>query len=106
MAKFHIKTGDMVMVIAGREKGKSGRIVRMIPKQQRAVVEGINMITKHLKPSASNPQGGIESMEAPVHVSNLMVMDAAGTPTRTRIERNEKGQAVRVSVKSGKPLTK
>ncbi|HAB36328.1 MAG TPA: 50S ribosomal protein L24 [Cryomorphaceae bacterium] len=106
MAKFHIKTGDMVMVIAGREKGKSGRVVRMIPKQQRAVVEGINMITKHLKPSASNPQGGIESMEAPVHVSNLMVMDAAGTPTRTRIERNENGQAVRVSVKSGKPLTK
>ena len=106
MAKFHIKTGDMVMVIAGREKGKSGRIVRMIPKQQRAVVEGVNMITKHLKPSASNPQGGIESMEAPVHVSNLMVMDAAGTPTRTRIERNEKGQSVRVSVKSGKPLTK
>lgn len=96
----------MVMVIAGREKGKSGRVVRMIPKQQRAVVEGINMITKHLKPSASNPQGGIESMEAPVHVSNLMVMDAAGTPTRTRIERNENGQAVRVSVKSGKPLTK
>ena len=94
------------MVIAGREKGKSGRVVRMIPKQQRAVVEGINMITKHLKPSARSPQGGIESMEAPVHVSNLMVMDAAGTPTRTRIERNENGQAVRVSVKSGKPLTK
>ena len=94
------------MVIAGRDKGKPGRVIRMIPKQQRAVVEGINMITKHLKPSASNPQGGIESMEAPVHVSNLMVMDAAGTPPRTRIERNDKGQSVRVSVKSGKPLTK
>lgn len=94
------------MVIAGRDKGKPGRVIRMIPKQQRAVVEGINIITKHLKPSASNPQGGIENMEAPVHVSNLMVMDAAGTPTRTRIERNDKGQAVRVSVKSGKPLTK
>jgi len=94
------------MVIAGTSKGKSGRVVRMIPKQQRAVVEGVNMITKHLKPTASNPQGGIESMEAPVHVSNLMVMDAAGTPTRTRIERNDKGQSVRVSVKSGKPLTK
>ena len=106
MAKFHIKTGDMVMVIAGRDKGKPGRVIRMIPKQQRAVVEGINMITKHLKPSASNPQGGIESMEAPVHVSNLMVMDAAGTPTRTRLEHNDKGQVVRVSVKSGKPLTK
>lgn len=60
MAKFHIKTGDTVMVIAGTSKGQQGRVVRMIPKQHRAVVEGVNMITKHLKPSASNPQGGIE----------------------------------------------
>jgi large subunit ribosomal protein L24 len=106
MAKFHIKTGDTVMVIAGTSKGKSGRVVRMIPKQQRAVVEGVNMITKHLKPTASNPQGGIEKMEAPIHVSNLMVMDASGTPTRTRLEAGEKGQSVRISVKSGKPLAK
>lgn len=94
------------MVIAGTSKGKSGRVVRMIPKQQRAVVEGVNMITKHLKPTASNPQGGIEKMEAPIHVSNLMVMDASGTPTRTRFEVGENGQTVRISVKSGKPLAK
>lgn len=94
------------MVIAGTSKGKSGRVVRMIPKQQRAVVEGVNMITKHLKPTASNPQGGIEKMEAPIHVSNLMVMDAAGTPTRTRREVSENGDTVRISVKSGKPLAK
>lgn len=106
MAKFHIKTGDTVMVIAGTSKGKSGRVVRMIPKQQRAVVEGVNMITKHLKPSASNPQGGIEKMEAPIHISNLMVMDATGTPTRTRREVDEKGQTMRISVKSGKPIVK
>lgn len=94
------------MVIAGTSKGKSGRVVRMIPKQQRAVVEGVNMITKHLKPTASNPQGGIEKMEAPIHVSNLMVMDATGTPTRTRREVSENGDTVRISVKSGKPLAK
>ena len=94
------------MVIAGTSKGKSGRVVRMIPKQQRAVVGGVNMITKHLKPSASNPQGGIEKMEAPIHVSNLMVMDASGTPTRARFEVGENGQTVRISVKSGKPLAK
>ena len=94
------------MVIAGTSKGKSGRVVRMIPKQQRAVVEGVNMITKHLKPSASNPQGGIEKMEAPIHVSNLMVMDASGTQTRTRFEVGENGQTVRISVKSGKHLAK
>jgi large subunit ribosomal protein L24 len=106
MAKFHIKTGDTVMIIAGTSKGNSGRVVRVIPKQQRAVVEGVNMITKHLKPTASNPQGGIEKMEAPIHISNLMVMDAAGIPTRTRREVGEKGQTARISVKSGKPLAK
>ena len=106
MAKFHIKTGDTVMVIAGTSKGQQGRMVRMIPKQHRAVVEGVNMITKHLKPSASNPQGGIEKMEAPIHISNLMVMDATGTPTRTRREVDEKGQTMRISVKSGKPIVK
>ncbi len=94
------------MIIAGTSKGKSGRVVRMIPKQQRAVVEGVNMITKHLKPTASNPQGGIEKMEAPIHVSNLMVMDASGTPTRTRRTVSEQGKTVRISVKSGKPLVK
>ncbi|MDG1252728.1 MAG: 50S ribosomal protein L24 [Schleiferiaceae bacterium] len=106
MAKFHIKTGDTVMIIAGASKGKSGRVVRVIPKQQRAVVEGVNMITKHLKPTASSPQGGIEKMEAPIHVSNLMVMDATGIPSRTRLEVGENGKTVRISVKSGNPLAK
>ena len=101
MAKFHIKTGDTVMVIAGTSKGKSGKIIRMIPKQHRAVVEGLNMVTKHQKPSANSPQGGISKMEAPIHVSNLMLVEGSGNPTRTGHKLNEKGQMVRFSKKTG-----
>lgn len=101
MAKFHIKTGDTVMVIAGTSKGKSGKIIRMIPKQSRAVVEGLNMVTKHQKPSASSPQGGIAKMEAPIHVSNLMLVDGAGNPTRIGRKVNEKGETNRFAKKTG-----
>ena len=102
MAKFHIKTGDTVMVIAGVSKGKSGRIIRMIPKQHRAVVEGLNMVSKHQKPTASNPQGGIAQMEAPIHVSNLMLVDPkTGAPTRVGFKTTDKGQKVRFAKKSG-----
>ena len=83
MAKFHIKTGDTVMVIAGTAKGQSGRVIRMIPKQHRAVIEGLNLVTKHQKPSATSPQGGIVKMEAPIHLSNLMLM-IGDQATRTR----------------------
>ncbi|MDG1881239.1 MAG: 50S ribosomal protein L24 [Schleiferiaceae bacterium] len=101
MAKFHIKTGDTVMVIAGTSKGKSGKIIRMIPKQSRAVVEGLNMVTKHQKPSASSPQGGIAKMEAPIHVSNLMLVDGAGNPTRIGRKVNEKGETSSFAKKNG-----
>ena len=101
MAKFHIKTGDTVMVTAGTSKGKSGKIIRMIPKQHRAVVEGLNMVTKHQKPSANSPQGGISKMEAPIHVSNLMLVEGSGNPTRTGHKLNEKGLMVRFSKKTG-----
>lgn len=101
MAKFHIKTGDTVMVIAGTSKGKSGKIIRMIPKQSRAVVEGLNMVTKHQKPSASSPQGGIAKMEAPIHISNLMLVDGAGNPTRVGRKVNEKGETSRFAKKTG-----
>jgi len=99
MAKFHIKTGDTVMVIAGTAKGQSGRVIRMIPKQHRAVIEGLNLVTKHQKPSATSPQGGIVKMEAPIHVSNLMLMigDQA-----TRVGRRiEDGKVVRYAKKTG-----
>ena len=93
MAKFHIKTGDTVMVIAGQSKGQTGRIIRMIPKQHRAVVEGVNLVTKHQKPTASNPQGGLSQMEAPLHVSNLMLIDPkTGTPTRVGMKINDKAR--------------
>jgi large subunit ribosomal protein L24 len=105
MAKFHIKTGDTVMVIAGQSKGQTGRIIRMIPKQHRAVVEGVNMVTKHKKPTASSPQGGLSQMEAPLHVSNLMLIDPkTGTPTRVGMKINDKGQKVRVAKKSGETI--
>jgi large subunit ribosomal protein L24 len=105
MAKFHIKTGDTVMVIAGQSKGQTGRIIRMIPKQHRAVVEGVNMVTKHQKPTASSPQGGLSQMEAPLHVSNLMLIDPkTGTPTRVGMKINDKGQKVRIAKKSGETI--
>ena len=89
------------MVTAGTSKGKSGKIIRMIPKQHRAVVEGLNMVTKHQKPSANSPQGGISKMEAPIHVSNLMLVEGSSNPTRTGRKLNEKGEMVRFSKKTG-----
>jgi large subunit ribosomal protein L24 len=70
--KIHVKSGDEVVVITGKDKGKQGKVKRVIPKTNRVVVEGINMVKKHTKPSATNMQGGIIEMEAPIHVSNVM----------------------------------
>lgn len=105
MRKFHIKKGDTVMVIAGESKGQSGRVIRLLPKQYRAVVEGLNMVSKHQKPSATNPQGGIQEMEAPIHMSNLMVMDPKeNTPSRVGRKADENGNLVRYAKKSGEIL--
>jgi len=98
MAKFHIKKGDTVMIIAGESKGQSGRVIRIIPKANRAVVEGVNMVYKHQKPSATNPQGGRIQMEAPLHISNLMLVDPkTGTPARIGRRLNENGKLERYS---------
>lgn len=87
------------MVIAGTAKGQSGRVIRMIPKQHRAVIEGLNLVTKHQKPSATSPQGGIVKMEAPIHLSNLMLMIGDQT---TRVGRRiEDGKVVRYAKKTG-----
>ena len=75
MGKLKIKKGDNVKILAGTSKGEVGRIVRVIPKMNRVVVEGVNMIKKHQKPSAANPQGGIVGMEAPIHISNVALVD-------------------------------
>ena len=90
------------MITAGESKGQSGRVIRMLPKQYRAVVEGMNMVSKHQKPSASSPQGGIQEMEAPIHLSNLMIIDSKDNlPTKTGRKTDDKGNLVRFSKKSG-----
>ena len=83
MSKLHIKKGDTVYVNTGEDKGKTGRVLKVLVKENRAVVEGINMMTKSVKPSAKNPQGGFVKMEAPIHISNLNPIDPkTGKPTR------------------------
>lgn len=103
---MHVKKGDKVMVISGKDKGKTGVILAAFPKQSRVLVEGINVVKKHAKPSQVNPQGGIISQEAPVHVSNVMPVDPkSGEPTRVGYKTVD-GKKVRVAKKSGEVLDK
>lgn len=103
--KLHIKTGDTVKVIAGDDKGKTGKILSVNREKKRAIVEGLNMVTKHIKPTATNPQGGIEKKEAGIHISNLMLVDpATGEATRTGRKAGENGKLVRYSKKTGEVI--
>lgn len=103
--KLHIKKGDNVVVIAGDNKGKKGRVLEIITKSDRALVESVNMMKKHTKPNAKTPQGGIVEKEAPVHISNLMIVDAkTGKPTRVERKLNSEGKLVRFSKKSGEEI--
>ncbi|MBK8805673.1 MAG: 50S ribosomal protein L24 [Bacteroidales bacterium] len=103
--KFHIKKGDNVLVLSGENKGLQGKVLDVIFAKDRAVVEGVNIITKHTKPSAKSPQGGILKVEAPIHVSNLMVIDPSnGKPTRIGRRKNTEGKNVRYSKKSGEEI--
>jgi len=103
--KLHIKKGDTVFVNTGEDKGKTGRVLEVRPAEQRAIVEGVNLISKHTKPSARHPQGGIIKQEAPVHISNLQVVDPAkGGPTRIGRRLTEKGKRVRYAKKSGEEI--
>ena len=105
MSKLHIKKGDTVYVNAGNDKGKTGRVLRVLVSKNRAVVEGLNMVSKSAKPSAKHPQGGIIKMEAPIHVSNLNLLDPkSGKPTRVGSRKNEEGKTVRYSKKSGEEI--
>lgn len=105
MKKFHIKKGDTVVVNAGVDKGKQGKVLEVITKKDRAVVEGINMISKHTKPNAANPQGGIVKTEAPIHISNLNVVDpTTGKGTRIGRRLNDDNKLVRYSKKSGEEI--
>ena len=105
MSKLHIKKGDTVIVNAGDDRGKQGRVVRVLVSKNKAVVEGVNVVSKSTKPSAKHPQGGIVKMEAPIHVSNLSLIDPkSGKPTRIGRRVNESGAKVRYSKKSGEEI--
>jgi len=106
MAKLHIKKGDTVYVLSGEDKGKTGKVLRVLVKEQRAIVEGLNMVSKSQKPSAKFPQGGIIKMEAPIHISNLNVVDPKDPKKPTRIGRklNAEGKRVRYAKKSGEEI--
>jgi large subunit ribosomal protein L24 len=93
--KLKIKKGDNVTVIAGDDKGKKGRVLEVLIADNRAIVEGVNMVSKHTKPNAKHPQGGIIKQEAPIQISNLMVNDAEGKPTKVGRRMGEKGKLVR-----------
>ncbi|KIL52282.1 50S ribosomal protein L24 [Jeotgalibacillus campisalis] len=103
---MHVKKGDNVMVISGKDKGKTGTILAAFPKKDRVLVEGVNIVKKHSKPSQMNPQGGITNMEAAIHVSNVMLIDPkTNEPTRVGYK-IEDGKKVRIAKKSGESLDK
>ena len=105
MSKLHIKKGDTVYVNTGEDRGKTGRVLKVFIEKQRALVEGINMVSKSTKPNAKSPQGGFQKKEAPVHISNLNVLDPkSGKPTRIGRKLNAKGVLVRYSKKSGEEI--
>ena len=105
MSKLHIKKGDMVYVNAGEDKGKTGRVLKVDIEKQRAIVEGVNMMSKSAKPSAKHPQCGIVKQEAPIHISNLNVLDPkSNKPTRIGRRMGENGKLVRYSKSSGEEI--
>jgi large subunit ribosomal protein L24 len=100
--KLHIRKGDTVKVLAGDDKGKQGKVLEVNREKRRALVEGVNMMTKHTKPSAGKPEGGITKVESFIHISNLMLIDpASGNPTRVGRKLNDKGKLQRFSKKTG-----
>ena len=100
--KLHVKKGDTVLVLSGNDKGKRGKVLSVDVKSRRAIVEGIRLVSKHTRPNAEHPQGGIIKQEAPIHISNLMVIDADGNPTRVGRKIDERtGKLARYSKKNG-----
>ena len=105
MNKLHIKKGDTVIVNAGDDRGQKGRVLSVLRSKNRAIVEGLNMVSKSTKPNAKHPQGGIIKMEAPIHISNLSLIDpASGKATRIGRRKNDAGVTVRYSKKSGEEI--
>jgi len=107
MAIAHVRKGDTVMVVAGKERGKRGRVLRVIPEKNRVVVERVNMIKKHQRPTQRIRQGGIIEREGPIHLSNVMLLDpASGKPTRVGMRALSDGKKARVARKSGELIDK
>lgn len=105
MSKLHIKKNDTVIVLTGEDKKKTGKVLKVLVDKNRAIVEGINIVSKSTKPSAQNPQGGIVKQEASIHISNLSLIDPkSGKPTRVGVQKNEDGTKVRVSKRSGEVI--
>ena len=105
MSKLHIKNNDQVYVNAGEDKGKTGRVLKVLVKENRAIVEGVNMVQKSTKPNAKNPQGGFVKKEAPIHISNLNPLDPkTGKPTRIGRRLGDNGKLVRYAKKSGEEI--
>ncbi|MBO7382221.1 MAG: 50S ribosomal protein L24 [Muribaculaceae bacterium] len=105
MTKLHIKKGDTVYVNSGNDRGKQGRVLSVLVKKQRAIVEGVNIVTKATKPNAQHPEGGLVKKEAPIHISNLNLIDPkTGKPTRIGHAKDEKGKTIRISKKSGEEI--
>jgi len=103
--KFHIKKGDIVIINSGESKGQQGRVLEVLYSKERAIVEGVNMISKHTKPNAKSPQGGITKKEAPVHISNMNLVDpSTGKATRIGRKLNNKNKLVRYAKKSGEEI--
>ena len=101
MAAAKIRKGDKVVVLSGKDKGKTGEVIRSMPKDMKVVVSGVNVAVRHKKPSQANPQGGLERKEAPLHVSKVAIADPkSGAPSRVRFETRD-GKKVRVAAKSG-----
>ena len=104
MSKLHIRKNDTVYVLAGEDKGKTGKVLKVLVEKQRAIVEGVNYVYKSTKPSAKNPQGGFEKVEAPIHISNLSLIDPkSGKATRIAIKREGK-KVTRIAKKSGEEI--
>lgn len=102
--KIHVKKGDTVKVIAGDSKGSQGKVLRVDIEKYKAIVEGVNLVSKATKADAKNPNGGIVKKEAPIHISNLMVIDSKGNATRIGRRMGDKGKLVRYSKKSGEEI--
>ena len=105
MSKLHIKKDDTVIVLAGEDKGKTSKVLKVLVEKNRAIVEGVNIVSKSAKPSAKNPQGGIVKMEAPIHISNLSLIDPkSGKATRVAVKKTDDGKKVRIAKKSGEEI--